>query len=288
MSTARFLTEDERKLGMERLRANPTGSVTHNFRWSHVLEVLIEPKCWLWIGMAVLPNMGSSMTSIFGPLIVSGFGFDKFQTSLLNIPFGAVQTIIIIASCWASYRLKLKSAILIAFMLPVVAGTAMLYGLKHTTANQPALLAAYYLLAFLFAANPLLLSWVVGNTAGAAKTSTTLSLYQAGLSAGNIAGPFLFTEDQAPQYLPGIRGVLGLFIALIGCVMIQVCTLIFLNRLQRRKRIGNGKSADIIDQSMNTALPLHSKLQEDSHTRSEPVLHTDLTDRQNDEFVYIY
>jgi uncharacterized membrane protein YidH (DUF202 family) len=284
IATARFLTEHERQQGVERLRANQTGAGSYEFKWSQVWEVALEPKCWLWVGMAVLPNMGSAMTSIFGPLIVSGFGFDKFQTSLLNIPFGAIQTIVIVACCWASYKAKLKSAVLAAFMVPVVAGTGMLYGLKHVPANQPALLSAYYLQAFLFAANPLLLAWVVANTAGQTKKSTTLSLYQAGVSLGAVVGPLLFSKEQAPTYRKGTRDVLGLFIALIGCVAIQFCMLASLNRMQSKRRVRNGKSAVIVDQSMKTEVNADGKMEECVPDQVD----FDLTDRQNDEFVYVY
>lgn len=284
ITTARFLTEHERLQGVERLRANQTGAGSYEFKWSHVLEVVIEPKSWLWVGMAVLPNLGSAMTSIFGPLIVSGFGFDEYETSLLNIPFGAVQTLVIVACCWASYRLKLKSWVLVGFTVPVVAGTAMLYALDRRASHQGALIAAYYLCAFLFAGNPLLLAWCVGNTAGATKKSTTLSLYQAGLSAGNIVGPLLFSDDQAPRYLPGVRAVLGIFVAFIGCVILQLCNLVILNKMQRKKRIRNGKDGDINDLSMKKDLAAGGKQE---GTLDETTF-LDLTDRENDEFVYIY
>lgn len=248
--------------------------------------MVLEPKSWLWLVMAWLPNMGSAMTSIFGPLIVKGLGFDKYITSLLNIPFGAVQTIVILAACLGSTYLKLKSPVLLAFMIPVVAGTGMLYGLDHTdTSNQGALLAAYYLCAFLFAGNPLLLSWAVGNTGGTTKKSVTLSLYQAGLSAGDIVGPLMFSDDQAPNYRPGTAGVLGIFVALICSIVIQVCMLVFLNKSQSKKRVRNGKSAVIVDQSMQTNVNAGSK--DEEHVIDESI-HADLTDRQNDEFVYIY
>ncbi|OQE17749.1 hypothetical protein PENFLA_c023G04749 [Penicillium flavigenum] len=272
ITSARFLTEHERQQGVERLRADQTGASSYNFDWSHVFDVALEPKSWLWVVMALLPNMGSAMTSTFGPLIVKGFGFDAYQTSLLNIPFGAVQTVVIVASCWASYKLKLKSAVLAGFMLPVVTGIGMLYGLRHDdNSNQGPLLLAYYLCAFLFSANPLLLSWVVGNTAGAAKTSITMALYQV---------------EQAPSYLPGIRAVLGLFIALVGCVALQVLNLAFLNRQHSKRRVSNGKSAEVQDRSMTNAFEADGKVQAPMSDEAAPFL--DLTDRKNDEFVYIY
>jgi len=62
-------------------------------------------------------------------------------------------------------------------MLPVVTGCGMLYGLNRNTSDRPALLVACYIVAFLFAANPILLAWAVGNTAGATKKSITLAFY---------------------------------------------------------------------------------------------------------------
>lgn len=246
---------------------------------------MIDPKTWLWIILAMLPNLGSTLPSIFGPLIVKGFGFDEFQTLLLNMPFGAVQTIVILIGCYAANSMKLKGPILFVCMLPVVAGTAMLYALDRDESDQPALLAAYYLVAFLFSANPLLLVWVVGNTAGATKKSVTLALYQAGLSAGNLIGPLLFNDEDAPEYRPGIAGVLGVFIAMVVCVVLQLCILMFMNRLQAKKRVRNGKSAEIVDQSMRTQVAAGGK---DQERVVDETIDSDLTDRQNDEFVYIY
>lgn len=285
IASARFLTEKERQQGIERLRTNNTGVEDfHEFKWSHVWEAALDLKTWLWLVLALLPNLGSALTSVFGPLIITGFGFDKFQTLLLNIPFGAVQTIVIIVSCWVANRMKLKGVILLGFMVPVVVGTAMLYGLNRNASDRPALLVAYYLLAFLFSANPLLLVWVVGNTAGETKKSVTLSLYQAGSSAGALIGPLLFSSEQAPEYRPGIAGVLGVFIAMIVFIVLQLFILIFLNKQQVKRRIANGKSGVILDQSMTTEVNTGGKTQE---LLAEQIP-LDLTDKENDEFVYIY
>ncbi|KAJ5530822.1 hypothetical protein N7527_004215 [Penicillium freii] len=277
VTTARFLTEHERHQAVERLRTNQNSSTSYEFKWSQALEVLIEPKSWLFVTMALLPNMGSALPSLFGPLIVTGFGFDQFQAALLNIPYGAITTIVIILSCWASHKAKLKSAVLAAFMLPVVVGIAILYALPHSEKkNQGPLLFAYYLTSFIYAANPLLLSWVVGNTAGAAKMSTM---------AGALAGPLLFTADQAPAYLAGTRAVLGLFIALLGCAGLQFLNLWFLNKQHKKRRIANGKASDIKDTSMTTEVGIDSKIQGE---QGEGMPFKDITDKENDEFLYIY
>ncbi|OQE31493.1 hypothetical protein PENSTE_c001G06712 [Penicillium steckii] len=293
VSTARFLTELEREQGMERLRANQTGTGSSKFKFSHVLEVALEPKTYLWVGMAMLLNIGASVTNIFGPLILGGLGFDKYTTTLLTMPFGALQMIMILLASYLAQTARLKGAILAVFMLPVVAGLAILYAVDRTKSSQGALLAGYYLLSFLFGGNPLVVTWIIGNTAGTTKKSVAMSLYNAASSAGNIVGPLLFSSKDAPSYHPGLRACLGIFSAMACTVMIQWANLWFLNQQQARRRVRNGKSAKIIDHSMQTNFQGITNAGEGDEM-GQSAFHAgsntneDLTDGQNDEFVYIY
>ena len=301
--SARFLTEDEKPKAIERLRANQTGTGSRDFKWSHILELALEPKTYLWVGLSMLLNVGASVTNTFGPLIIGGLGFDPYKTSLLNMPFGALQFIIILLASWCAQRFKIKSAILVTLTLPVIAGLAMLYAISHTTSHEGALLAGYYLLAFLFGGNPLIVAWIVANTAGTTKKSATMSIYNAASSAGNIVGPLLFQSSDEPTYHPGLRAVLGIFVALAACTILQAANLMFLNKLQERKRVKNGKPRKIKDHSMEDKYHDADEQPEDEfvgvaegdpearpghHTRIGDQAFLDLTDRQNDEFVYIY
>ena len=280
VTSARFLDEHERAQAVERLRANQTGIGSREFEWSQAFEVLIEPKTYLWIGMSLLLNVGASVTNTFGPLILKGLGFNPYITSLLNMPFGAVQLIIILLSSYAAQKARIKSAVLLVLVLPVVAGLAMLYALpRHDTA---ALLGGYYLLAFLFGSNPLIVSWIVGNTAGTTKKSIVMSLYNAGSSAGNIIGPLLFNSKDAPTYHPGLKAVLAIFVTLAVVVILQLVNLMVLNKLQSKKRVANGKKAVIHDVSMEDK---YVSIEAEGVTGEHAF---DLTDRKNDEFVYIY
>lgn len=278
---------------MERLRANQTGTGSTKFKFSHVLEVALEPKTYLWVGMAMLLNIGASVTNIFGPLILGGLGFDKYKTTLLTMPFGALQMIMILLASYLAQTARLKGAILAVFMLPVVAGLAILYAVDRTKSAQGALLAGYYLLSFLFGGNPLVVTWIIGNTAGTTKKSVAMSLYNAASSAGNIVGPLLFSSKDAPSYHPGLRACLGIFSAMAVAVLIQWANLWFLNQQQARRRVRNGKSAKIIDHSMQSnfqGIINGGEGDEIGQNASLPGSNAndDLTDRQNDEFVYIY
>jgi hypothetical protein len=101
-----------------------------------------------------------------GPLIIKGFGFDARQTILLNIPFGFVQATVCFVGCLCAARFGYKSIVIIAFMLPCVLGSGLLYGLGRTANYQGGLLFGYYCIAFLFGCNPLIFSWLAANTGG--------------------------------------------------------------------------------------------------------------------------
>ena len=274
---------------IERLRANQTGTGSREFKWAHVFEALLEPKSWLFIGMTLLLNVGASVTNTFGPLLLSGLGYDKYLTSLLNMPFGAMQLLAIAIASWCAQKVRLKSPVLVTLVLPVIVGLVLLYVLKRTPSHQGALLAGYYLLGFLYGGNPVIVSWIVGNTGGTTKKSVLMSLYNAGTSAGNIVGPLLFSTGDAPEYHPGLRACLAIFVTLVAVVLIQLGNLIVLNKLHSRTRVRNGKTAVIHDASMESKYVALDKGNEGATgQRLGDNAFMDLTDRKNDEFVYVY
>lgn len=237
----------------------------------------------------MLLNIGASVTNIFGPLILGGLGYNKWRTTLLNMPFGALQFVIILSASYLAQKAKVKGIILAGFMLPVVAGLAILYAVPRTNSSQGALLAGYYLLSFIFGGNPLIVTWIVGNTAGSTKKSVAMSFYNAASSAGNIVGPLLFNSNTAPEYLPGLRACLGIFSTLVAVVLIQWTNLWFLNKLQARRRVRNGKPAKVIDHSMQTNFHgIEDNVEGQGVAHAGANVTEDLTDRKNDEFVYIY
>ncbi|GBF64698.1 transporter [Trichophyton mentagrophytes] len=310
--SARFLTEHEREQAIERLRANQTGTRATEFRWSHVFEALFELKTYLWIAMSLLLNIGAAVTNTFGLLILNGFGYNKYITSLLNMPFGAVQVIVILLASYFAQKHRRKSAVLILLILPVITGLSILYSLPPESSHS-VLVLAYYLLACIFGGNPLIVTWIVGNTAGTTKQSIITSLYNAGSSTGNIIGPLLFVKEDSPRYRNGLRSVLISFIALAVVILAQVANLVVLNNLHRRSRAAEGKRANIKDVSMNEQYAefdeendglefAESQGSENQDERTGEIdtgrimsqrrlgenAFQDLTDKQNNEFIYIY
>ena len=98
----------------------------------------------------------------------------------------------ILVSSWLAQRFARKGLILFIFMMPVILGVGLLYGLPKTDQYQGGLLAGYCespppetdatsahakflwtsdLFSFLFSANPLIVSWMGANVGGNSKKS---------------------------------------------------------------------------------------------------------------------
>ena len=110
-------------------------------------------------------------------------------SSLLNMPFGALQVIVILLGCYAAQKAKVKSAVVAFLVMPVIVGLGLLYKQGNQGYfKQSEALAGYYLLAFLYGCNPVLVSWMVANTAGQTKKAVIMSTFNAASAVGNIVG----------------------------------------------------------------------------------------------------
>lgn len=152
--------------------------------------------------MVIAVNAGASVSSVFGSIILQNLaGYTADEAVLLNMPFGALQFLSILLASWLAYRFKRKSPFLLGLVTIVIIGVALMVALPKTPANKGGLLAGYYLIAFVYAINPLLISWMGGNCAGQTKKAIYYTSFNAGNSVGNIITPYIFDAKFAPQYV---------------------------------------------------------------------------------------
>lgn len=199
---ARYLTPEDRLKAVDRLKANQQGIVSHKFQWKQVFEAWTEPKYYLYMIMVIAVNAGASVSSVFGAIILQNLaGFTPDEAVLLNMPFGALQFISILGASYLAYRFKRKSPFLLGLVTIVIIGVALMVALPKTKAHKSGLLAGYYLIAFVYAINPLLISWMGGNCAGQTKKAVYYTSFNASNAVGNIITPYIFNSKFAPQYV---------------------------------------------------------------------------------------
>jgi MFS transporter, ACS family, allantoate permease len=89
--SARWLSEQDRILAVERVRVNQQGIGNKKFKLHQFREAFADPFTWMVVFLTVtqtIPNGG--LTNYFSQLIVS-FGFTAQQSLLYGTPAGAVE-----------------------------------------------------------------------------------------------------------------------------------------------------------------------------------------------------
>jgi hypothetical protein len=286
---AKFLSEDEKLIAVERLRMNQMGVASRVWKWEHVLEAVLDIKTWLWFSMLTAISIPSGGISTFGPLIIQGFGFNKFQTILFNMPFGVVQIVATLGGALLATRFKMKAPILILLCIPPIIGIIILSVVGRGHSHRGVLLLGYYMTSFYPGISPLIYSWSGQNTGGDTKRKVTTGILFIGASAGNILGPHLFKPSEKPYYRRGLHANLAIFIGIIVLVVLASIWLRILNRKHAADRERLGKSANIVDTSMQTGQQADTEGAENSGADGVgDKAFDDLTDLKNEDFIYVY
>ncbi|KAL1794997.1 hypothetical protein ACET3X_006813 [Alternaria dauci] len=286
---AKYLTERERFIAVERLRANQMGIQSGEWKWDQVWETFVDFKTWCWFIAIIAISIASGGISTFGNLIIRDFGYTNFQSILFNIPFGVIQIVCILGSSWGAARWSRKGlAIALVAILPII-GTIMMLTVPRQ--HKGALLFGYYLVSCLAAITPLIYTWHVQNTAGDTKKKCTSAVVFIGMCTGNVIGPLLYSVDDAPLYRPGLISNLVMF-ALVAIIALLIpIYLALLNKRHAKRREELGKSAVRIDESMLKKKEMTRKgveIEAQDQRQEQDNGFSDLTDMKNEDFIYVY
>jgi len=293
--SAKYLTEREKVIAVERLRANQMGIQSGVWRWDHVWETFIDLKTWCWFVLVIAISIASGGISTFGNLIVKSFGYSSFETILFNIPFGVIQIIAIMGSGWIATRTQRKGLVIAGIAIIPAIGTILMLTVPRQ--HKGVLLFGYYLVSALAAITPLIYTWQAQNTAGDTKKKTTSAVVFIGMCTGNVIGPLLYSVDDAPVYRPGLISNLVMFILVSFMGALLPFYLKYLNAQHAKRREALGKSTNIVDESMMRSKgekdSKEVELEEDPQRQQRKTIEEDhglqdMTDLKNEDFIFVY
>jgi hypothetical protein len=95
---AKCFSEDQKRLMIERVRANETGIQNKTYKTYQMLETIKDPVIWCYVMLQITSTLVIGGLGVFSNLIIASFGFTVLQTQLLNIAQGAVTIIVMIGS----------------------------------------------------------------------------------------------------------------------------------------------------------------------------------------------
>ena len=186
ISTAKFLTAEERQFATDRVVVAGTGR-TDNVPWKRdqVFECLIDPKTWLTFSMALLTQIPNSGVQNFQNLVLKSFDFTSLESTLLVIPSSVIAAGTIAGTGWLSGHFRSLNCILITcVVLCGVIGNALIYAQPAT--SKGVALFGYFLQSTGPAGIPLLMSLVQANTKGVTKKMTMVAIMFIAYCAGEL------------------------------------------------------------------------------------------------------
>lgn len=257
---AKFLSEREKEVIIERIRHNNQGFGNKKFKWEQAIEVCKDPRTLIYFLLslsAAIPNGGISG---FGTLILKSFGYSTLKSLLMKMPVGAFELAGLAALPFITRFVKSRMAIAIFYVCVVLAMCCMLAFSTNTNAE----LVGYWIFGISPIGIILITSCVTSNTAGFTKKLLTNAITLIGYSAGNVIGPQTFRSTDAPDYNNAKAGTVGCYCATIVLLIALTAYNIWENKRRDKAREAEG----------------------DKYVIPDNLEFADLTDFQNPEFRY--
>lgn len=144
---ARFLTDQDKLIALERLRSSESTITTREWQHDQFIEAMQDNKTWLWVAMIFCISVPSNGISTFGPLIIESFVSNPFQTMLFNVPVGVSHIIVVTGSAYLAMRWKAKAYVIVGLCIPPLVGFGILLMFPHDVHHRAILLLGYFCLS---------------------------------------------------------------------------------------------------------------------------------------------
>jgi hypothetical protein len=103
---AKCFSEDQKRLMIERVRANETGIQNKTYKRYQMLEAVSDPIVWCYVMLQLTSTLIIGGLGVFSNLIIVSFGFTVLQTQLLNIAQGAVTIAVMVGGATLAQSTK--------------------------------------------------------------------------------------------------------------------------------------------------------------------------------------
>jgi ACS family allantoate permease-like MFS transporter len=253
-----FLTPQERRLVVERIRGNQQGFGNKHFKKSQFIEAFTDYKTWLFVLFGLANNIPNGATTNFGAILMVGlFGYTPTKSMLMGMILGGIEIVGCIGLAYLTRFVHSRMVIAICGTAVVVVADCML----GFCDNKKAQLGGFLLTSLAPIGFICMLSIVASNVAGHTKKVTTNAIFLVSYCVGNLVGPQTFIDSQAPDYVGG-----KISIAVCGVCSFVILIAIFASYIWENKK------RDRLDMS-----------QFEKFDNSE---FADLTDKENPKFRY--
>ncbi|WQF89196.1 Putative major facilitator superfamily, MFS transporter superfamily [Colletotrichum destructivum] len=224
------MTEDMRRLAVARIQADRVSlpEAKSNSIWYGLKLTCMDYKTWIFVAINISISAAYGFLNFF-PSIVRGFGFESRTTTLLlTAPPYVFAAVASLCNARSSDHFKERGY----HMIGPVAIAIMGYIVCTATGNVPARYAASFLyIGGMFAANPLINTWLVGTLGRTPeKRATAIPVINVLGQIGNVIAPYFFPDRDEPRYLMAFLLMMGFAALGIACCFLLKFILIRSNK----------------------------------------------------------
>ncbi|KAH7310833.1 MFS general substrate transporter [Stachybotrys elegans] len=222
---AKFVSEREKAIVIDRLRQDQTGVENKNFKRGQVIEAFTDPKMWLLFLFNLMISIPNGGLTNFAPLIINGLGYSPQRATLLTMPTGIMQTVSSymcnggVFLCLKYFPNKQFRTLWIIFGI-IVGMISAVFLRTLPLNNYNGRLAALYMSYFYLGPYIVSLGLNAANTAGHTKKVTANAMIFIAYCVSNIVAPQFFKTSQAPLYPLGMGAILGAYCIAIVTIII--------------------------------------------------------------------
>ncbi|RIB05643.1 major facilitator superfamily domain-containing protein [Gigaspora rosea] len=220
---ARFLTSEERKFVIDRLRpeGGPT-EIDRNTAKAQIKLAFTDVQVYIYLIMLLCASITFNALNFFLPTLIKQLGYTSVQAQLMVVPTLLIATVCVIFNCWASDKYQTRAWNLMVAHITSIIG---LIGMIATDAKNPSLYPLRYFFTVILACGsysviPISYSWFSCNTVGQYKRSVSIAIILSLANFGAVIGVQIYPATDAPAFINGniicLSAVLAQVILVIG------------------------------------------------------------------------
>ncbi|KAF2811382.1 MFS transporter [Mytilinidion resinicola] len=245
---AKFFTEEERTLAVERLRENHQGGGSQQYKRYQAVEAFTDVRTWMYVLFVLSNQIPSGGLVLLQSILIKNLGFTTKETLLLNIPQGFISILCNAGFGMLSQWTKHRSGAAIGAAVFSLFWAALYVGLGnqgHFYAKYGQLVAYFFMSGSSSTAWFMVISMISSNVLGTTKKTTLNSVVFVTLGAAYFIGPQTFRDP--PFYAHAKISLIVLWVVSI----LVLCAFLGLNVWEngRRERlVGRGDRGEEVDE----------------------------------------
>ncbi|CAF1300901.1 unnamed protein product [Adineta steineri] len=237
---ARFLTVEQRQLGIELLAEDSGASHNHSFSWSQVKSVYTDWKTYAYAIIYITGTTALQGVTLFLPSIIVGLGkWTPVQSQLMTLPPYAIAFIVTLLLSRSSDHFIERSFHLIFTNLLSISGFLILMFVDR---NRSSILyfGIILLTSGVYANVSLKIAWFNNNFASLTRRAVaSATIVSIGTIGGAVAGQ-IYQDKQKPQYFLG--NTIALSCIVVQTILVFLLRFVFIYENRRRERFTTEQS----------------------------------------------